>query len=185
MNSSTSESMEQKADTKSLIADAIVKEAQKHIGVMERDGNNRSFMIDRYNKNVGAPLGSPYCLAGIWWILDQAGNSLGVKFDLPKTAGTQFFWGHVKPEYKLTRPEKGAIAIFQQMGEPTRGHAALVTAIDWRTDNFDTIEFNTNEAGSRDGQGVYWKKRSLISNTPLKLLGFVSPMMAAQYKGLK
>jgi hypothetical protein len=73
-------------------------------------------------------------------------------------------------------PTPGALVLFQKFVNkvPTwQGHAAIVVGM--RPDgNFQTIEGNTNSTGSREGDSVQLKVRSLkLPDTGLRVLGFV------------
>ena len=84
------------------------------------------------------------------------------------------------PNFKTTQvPTAGALVIFQRVkaGIPTtQGHAAIVTdtMVEGNNKIFRTIEGNTNSTGSREGDSVQAKRRSLVpSPNGLNVLGFV------------
>ncbi len=69
------------------------------------------------------------------------------------------------------KPVVGAIVIWSKT--KTSGHGAIVISVNGN--NFTTVEGNTNEAGSREGDRTLIKKRSLDTKSSMTILGFVIP----------
>jgi hypothetical protein len=74
------------------------------------------------------------------------------------------------------RPRLGDIAIWQNTNNRSTGHAGIV--IKSGTNEFTTVEGNTNQAGSREGDMVLQKTRPLtygqtLPNSTLMLRGFI------------
>ena len=130
--------------------------------VREIDGSNRSPRIDAINRFVGAPMGSPYCAAGVSWCFHAAGASdfpfsalaatirdgfaqFGKRSDDPNAMllwkGALFGWtlenGH------------GHIGFVRERLTDDRGHVVAIK----------TVEYNTDLTGSPDGDGVYERIR--------------------------
>lgn len=51
-----------------------VDTALRYVGTRETHGPNRSPVIDRWNRAVGVPLGSPYCASAVSAWLQSSGN---------------------------------------------------------------------------------------------------------------
>lgn len=124
---------------------------------------NRSPLIDKMNRFVGSPLGSPYCAAAVSLALETA----RVRSPTIRTGLAQNFrtTGSIRAGEVLSGRKVvpvGAIAIWQ-IGRSWKGHAALVVAvIDRQT--IRTIEANTSCAGNgdeRDGDGICRKLRKI------------------------
>ena len=81
------------------------------------------------------------------------------------------------PEMVSDRPSRNSIAIWQKYanGKATwRGHAGVVV---WLNGSILlSVEGNTNEAGSREGDGVYIKERNIYAkpNNGLRFRGFIN-----------
>jgi len=141
----------------------------------ESQGKNRSKDLDALILRNGGKLADPYCLYGLQDILRAVEIKFNIKFDLPKAGSTQSFFNRTKPEYKTSEPLSYSIGIYQK-GDEYKGHAVLcLSKID--SEDFSTFEFNTSpEQGKnieRDGQGCYFKTRSLEGYDDMRLRGFV------------
>ncbi len=157
--------------TEKILRDQLVALWMKDLDQRETDGKNRSPMIDKINKRLHVPLGSPYCIGAL---LVEGVEALCTKSKLRNpvimTAGTQDFWWSAPEKYhrvKGTKAKKGDIGILVNKGDSAHGHAFGLA-----TDQVDvihqvTIEYNTSPAGSRDGDGCYQLIRTQ-DGTPTK-----------------
>lgn len=153
---------------------------KEDLGQREVDGPNRSKMIDGINKRLNVPLGSPYCIGGL--LVRGVERlckeySLKLPINFPFTAGTQKFWyGSLKQQNGFVHPfseasdyqkaKKANIGILQNKTDKAHGHAFGFAEDE--TDVQHTIEYNTNLAGSRNGDGVYELVRT-VKGTPTKI----------------
>lgn len=74
-------------------------------------------------------------------------------------------------------PRPGAIVIWR-MGTGTSGHAAIVKSVDLKNNTMETIEGNTNELGSREGDRVAKKLRTItrpFQKNGLNVEGYIYP----------
>lgn len=166
-----------KRDLLLLLADLLV-------GVEETGGNNRGRMISRFQASVGLQQGEPYCAAGIVFLLDEV-DAFGARHNdfnrhvIPRT-GWSIGMFHACPQRaRLQHPLPGAI-MFWEHRDPAgkaagKGHVGLVESVEPEKNQVTTIEFNTNESGSREGGGVYRKHRNMVRDGDLWVLGWVSP----------
>jgi len=142
----------------------------------EVNGQNRSPMIDAVNKRLGVPMGSPYCIGGLLVRgVEAMCTQLELKNPVTMTAGTQKFWARAPMKYKKLKgdkPRKADICIQRNRDDKNHGHAYGLTA-DQKDLYQATIEYNTNMAGSRDGQGVYNLKRTQDGDSKKEYLGAV------------
>lgn len=141
----------------------------------ESEGKNKSKDIDALLIRNGGSLSMPYCCFGLMDILRAVEIKFQIKFDLPKSGSTQGFFNRTKPEYKTSEPTPYTIGIYQK-GDEYKGHAVFCLA---KIDNekFSTFEFNTSpDVGpniERDGQGCYFKIRSVDGYGDMRMRGFV------------
>lgn len=161
--------------TRQQIRNELVQLWAKDIGELESGGKNRSPMIDEINKTIpGSYLGAPYCIAGL---LHRGVNAICKKYDLQnpvkQTPSTQKFFD-VMQERGFYKPhgEPGDIAIMQNRKDSGKGHA---WGVEKRTglQTYDSIEYNTDVAGDRDGDGVHRQQRDDDGDSSKRLRGFI------------
>jgi len=127
---------------------SLISIAQSQIGVKEATGHNDGKVVEEYLSYVGFKKGAPWCAAFVCWVFGQAG------FDLPRTAWSPALF----PLQKQTTEVKPATVFGIYFPSLKRiAHCGFVERLDghWVI----TIEGNTNVAGSREGDGVYRKRR--------------------------
>lgn len=147
----------QEAQSRNLAIRAM-QIAQSKVGVRELTGNNDGPEVEAYLKAVGLGKGYSWCMAFIVWCYDQAAQQLGVKNPLVRTGGCMKQWNEYKG--KKVKPEElqeGDVAIMDLGGGA--GHVFIVTQR--RTSVVDTVEGNTNNNGSANGDGVYNRTRTV------------------------
>jgi hypothetical protein len=128
-----------------LIAIAI-----SQVGVREQTGQNDGQAVTTYLNYVQLKKGNPWCAAFVSWVFGQAG------FTSPKTGWSPALF----PLNKQTLNVQPAtvFGIYFPM-QKRIAHVGLVQQI---SGNYLlTIEGNTNDKGSRAGDGVYRKRRHL------------------------
>jgi len=131
--------------------------------VRETGGNNRSPRIDAINRFVGNPIGAPYCAAGVSWCLHAAGAE-----GFPFSGGSQFIRGWFEERGRLSWDVDDLLkwrgALFGWSNGDGHGHIGFVAKRFQEAGHVLTIgtaEYNTDKAGSRDGEGAYALTRSL------------------------
>jgi hypothetical protein len=158
-----------------ILRDDLVKFWREDLDERETDGKNRSPMIDSVNRRVQVPLGSPYCIAGLLVRgVERLCTTHRLTNPVVMTGGTQFFWNKAPIVIKglNRRARRGDIGIMQSIANPIQGHAFGFTE-DELNGIFKTIEYNTNEAGSRDGIGVFERVRRRDMSGSMKYRGTV------------
>jgi len=150
---------------------SVLATAATQLGVRETAGTpNRGPQVDEYVRSVGLDPadGYPWCQAFVYWCFAQASAALAAVNPCVRTAGVLEHWAKSPlaarvyaqaafDDPRLVRP--GAVFIIDHGGG--RGHAGLVTQV--ISGAVATIEGNTNQAGSREGDGVYTHTRSIAS----------------------
>ena len=126
----------------------IVSIARSELGIREATGRNDGKRVEEYLSVCGLPKGHPWCAAFVSWVFKQAG------FAHPRTAWSPAMF-NTSVNVKQARPAVVFGLYFDHLKRI--GHVGLVERAegDWLV----TIEGNTNISGSREGDGVYRKRR--------------------------
>lgn len=129
----------------------------------ETGGSNRSPRIDAINRFVGNPIGAPYCAAGVSWCFHAAGCG-----DFPFSGGSQFIRDWFERRNRLSWSADDLLkwrgALFGWSNGDGHGHIGFVAKRfqeGGRVLTIGTAEYNTDSAGSREGEGAYALTRSL------------------------
>jgi hypothetical protein len=150
----------------SLQTDALIAEARRYVGVVEEPKlSNRGLCIDYWIHECGLdPKGGyPWCAAFIGQVGRQA---LGHAWPVPRTASCTAIAAWAEQAQRLVpAPQPGNLFLLWEASlVPARyGHVGIVTEVG--AQDFDTIEGNTNPGGSRDGFGVFVRRRPLGGRT--------------------
>jgi hypothetical protein len=146
----------------SLLSNALIAEAKRYIGVTEQPANsNRGLCIDYWVREAGLdPAGGfPWCAAFVGQIGRQA---VGYRWPAPRTAGvmTLVAWAAAKGLISKTGAG-GDLFVLWSESLQRFAHVGLVTNFNVTTNEYDTVEGNTNNDGSREGFGVFARHRTL------------------------
>jgi len=148
-------------------------------------GSNRGQEVDQYIKITGLdPAGKfPWCQSYVYWVLDQLSKKLGVTNPAPKTAVVKSSWDQAPQENKLAiaearaKPElvRPGMIFVMERGTPwksggTLGHTGIILSINPKDKTFTSIEGNTDEKSSGEGNKVGINTRPLSSGS---LIGFI------------
>ncbi|MGB4774090.1 MAG: CHAP domain-containing protein [Daejeonella sp.] len=166
-------------------AEFIVSAACYYIGQLEKPGNAgfKDANFEKELRSVGWVPGQAWCayLPKLIYRKAYKDNVRLLKVvNSCNTGGAQMTFNNHKTAgtFEVSNdPLPGSIVIWQ-LGETFKGHAGIVEKmID--TNTIQTIEGNTNANGSREGDRVARKLRTL--NRPFKkdglnLLGFINPV---------
>ena len=160
----------------------FVNIARKELGVTEVT-KNQSTAINRYWAYTSYVDGwknrEPWCAAFMCYVISEGmkKNPILKTDSLPMYAACRDWIKWASNNFCLVLdneedPQLGDIVLFT-FGKDHPSHIGLVTDFDGKT--VYTIEGNTNKAGSREGDGVYEKERSIQScykfiRTPVKAL---------------
>lgn len=147
---------EKSIDHRSLLIDWY----NKQIGIREATGKNDGPEIKLWLASVGLKQGNPYCAAFVHYGL----NISGVKNNISGYSPTAFdrkkaVWFQNK---FLEEPEPGDVFTLYF---PSKKRIAHTGFFDHKVNStiYETVEANTNDQLSREGDGVYRKKRSFKS----------------------
>lgn len=157
--------------------------ASSFLGQMEI-GNNAGFVSAVFQQmlaDVGWRGGEAWCMyfGKEVWI-----QAFPKKADIIRkyfTGSTQMTWANAKanPQYFKVitsgKPMIGDIAIWQNINDPSTGHAGIVEK-NIGSSNYNTVEGNSGMGGTSEGQGVTENERYLVPgyvDGNLRLLGFI------------
>lgn len=151
------------------LADKLTEVAAREVGVEEVDGSNCGARVNEYKAATWLPAdkGWPWCAAFVCWCVREAMREAGVRetatFKRPRTAGAWDFenWSRQQDGSTLTRKPHGGdirpgdIVVF------TFSHIGIAVGDPDKEGCVETVEGNTDAAGSREGGGVFRKRRRL------------------------
>lgn len=129
---------------------SLVRRAQQEIGVRERTGRNDGARVEAYLASVGLHAGDPYCAAFICYLFRLEG------YKDPHSGWCPDLF----PASRLARSAlPGNVIGIYFVNKKRIAHVGLVERMEdsWCV----SIEANTNVAGSREGDGVYRKRRHI------------------------
>ena len=144
----------------------------------EPKGSNTGSVVNQYLSSVGLKPGLPWCAAFVYYIFDQVTKRIGTQNPLPKTGGVMNLWDKsdrnlridvrdAKANPSLIKP--GQIFIMSRPGKGL-GHTGIVISVDPAKREFVSMEGNTNDQQSGEGDRVGVNRRK-IDNIPL--IGFI------------
>lgn len=122
----------------------------------ELTGNNDGKAVEMYLHYVGLPKGNPWCAAFVCWNLGQ--NAV----KNPRSGYCPDLFNPKQLVWQRNRKNNGTPRQADVFGIyfPEKKRIAHVGYIDhWSDKTVTTVEGNTNQAGSREGDGVYRKIR--------------------------
>lgn len=144
----------------------VVKVAISQIGVMEvPPGSNKGPVVNKYLASVGLPPGLFWCAAFVYWCFDQEALKSGRTNPLVKTGHVMTHWNKTKGKKILTADavDKPSLIkpgqIFMMNTGGSSGHTGIIEKVDGGF--VHTIEGNSNNAGSRNGIGVFRLQRKI------------------------
>jgi hypothetical protein len=173
----------------SMTTDNIIQSALSFLGQEETDGNsgfiNPEFQAEM--QRVGWQKGEAWCATFAELVFSKAYQGSPLLTELEKLfskSAVQTYLNFDKSDWKTQNengtpimvPVVGALAVWR-MGNSSAGHIGVVVNVISPTE-FETVEGNTNDDGSREGVEVAIKKRKVtygMLKNRLNLLGFVYP----------
>lgn len=147
--------------TEKEIRAEFVSHVEQQVGIREETGNNDGPEVKRFLNYVNLSEGYAWCAAFVCCMHGDFG------FDNPKSAWvpdlfknkSHIIWENTHSEWRkgmnVFRP--GSIYAIWFASKNRVAHTGIVTG--WDEDYIYAIDGNTNVQGSREGDGVYRKKR--------------------------
>lgn len=122
---------------------------------VREQGHNAGFWVSKFLASVGLPTGYAWCAAFASYCLKEAGYKGGPKSG--KAAVRNWAAWAMDTHRIVEHPQRGDL--FYWLNSDGTGHIGFVVRN--RGQFVDTISGNTNEAGSREGDGIYRKAISI------------------------
>jgi predicted chitinase len=166
-------------DASDVAGDRFAEILKSNYQVKEQPpGSNKGPEVSKYLHDTGLGPGYPWCMAFVYSMFSDLSSALGISNPLPKTAGVLDHWSKADESLTITidaarkNPglvKPGQIFIMSRPGKGT-GHTGIVVSVDITNSSFKSIEGNTNDQLSGEGDRVGINKRELSSNS---LIGFI------------
>lgn len=156
--------------------------ARKYIGTEEQPiGSNRGPLIDRWNTNVNAPIGSFWCASFVSGVALEWETKSGLDWPLCFSADCDVWLSVAKKHGVLQRsPQAGDLMLLVKTfsnGRQDAFHIGIVEGVD-ENGIWKSIEGNSNNDGSRNGYEV--AHRPLFGNRKKDLVYFIRPWSLIQ-----
>ena len=147
------------AKAQNQIRHELLQNLTEQLNVRELTSNS-SPMIDTYLESVGFNKPVPWCAAFVSWNLSNVGIANPNSAWSPLFARSKDVIWYNKTGYKQAKikAKTGDVVTFYYSRFKRVGHVGFFIKKD-KSGYFITIEGNTNGVGSREGDGVYMKKR--------------------------
>jgi hypothetical protein len=145
------------------LAELAIQIALSYDGVREV-GRNAGPQVEAFQKSIGLSPGDPWCAAFVCFCIKEAAKQLGVDPKFEYGGSVYKLWTR-NPDLQMFEPGENCIFLIDHglSKAGTRiGHTGFCIAPFQANNNtLETVEGNTNAAGSRDGDGVYHKSREV------------------------
>ena len=142
------------SDLKCTVRIDLVKLFEREVGVMQ-EGDNKGERVEQYLAATGLGPGYPWCAAFLAW----GHNEFGI--DNPESAWSPAWFPDSATIYTREdggkEPLPGDVMGIWFSNLERIAHVGVI--IEWGDDYVVTVEGNTNDTGSRVGDGVYKKRR--------------------------
>jgi len=130
----------------------------KELGVRE-SGFNKGDRVEEYLRAANLTAGAPWCAAFITWTFKQNNIKAVVSGYSPNWFQSNIVY---KRDDNVNRNYVATVGDVFGLWFANKNRIAHVGFIDGKQgDYYITVEGNTNEAGSREGDGVYKKRRHI------------------------
>lgn len=135
------------------VRDQVVQTYTSQIGVREATGQNDGLEVEQYLASAGFTKGYAWCAAFVNWVFVQNG------IEGPASPAWSPAWFPRDKTYNVKNKDPLPGDLFGIYFK-NKGRIAHVGFVDkYNGTTIITVEGNTNEAGSREGDGVYRKRR--------------------------
>jgi len=144
--------------TESQKRTALQKVYISQVGVREKTGKNDGPEVEAYLKSTNLGPGFAWCAAFVKWCFDQINHSVPITAWSPTAHNSKnivYFRNRFEKQ-----PQQGDVFTLYYPNKGRIGHTGFYDKMN-NESMVQTVEGNTNGAGSREGDGVYIKFRPL------------------------
>lgn len=151
----------------------FIEIANKYIGITEQPvGSNRGPLIDRWNSNAHAPLGSFWCASFVSAIAMEWEDKSGYDWPLCISADCDVWLANAKKHQCLSTKGKPGDIVLLVSGNDAY-HIGIITGYS-ETGSLISVEGNSNNDGSRNGYMVA-KRNNVYAGRNKDNVFFISP----------
>lgn len=147
----------------------LVNTAESQLHVREATGKNDGEEVESYLKITGLGKGFAWCAAFLAWCFDKCGIEAPKSAYSPDWFRSNVVFSKYQKEIKQFESKPGQVFGIYFESKKRIAHVGMITG-ETKT-AYITIEGNTNDGGSRDGDGVYARIRN--KNTIYKISDFI------------
>lgn len=126
------------------------------IGIRETGGSNRGVHVEKYLASVELGAGYAWCAAFVSWCYQNAEIQTPLSGWVPSYALKDKRIYH-RDKFQLRTPQTGDVFMVWYSKLKRPAHIGFIDQ--WGEKWVTTVEGNTNDDGSREGDGVYKKRR--------------------------
>jgi len=147
--------------------------AATQVGVTECPPNtNSGLKVEDYLAITGLGKGNPWCAAFVAWV---GVTALGAAWPVPRVAGCASLgdWGQ-RESVLQADPQVGAIGLLWYASKARFAHTFFIEGRPDLSGAWSTIEANTSGGGSREGWGVFRRRRKFAPEDRFLVLGPVA-----------
>lgn len=143
----------------SAVSACVQKTYTAEIGIREATGHNDGTRVEQYLKAAKSQKGNAWCAAFVYWTFEQCQY---ISISAPAWSPSWFpsqrvIYSRTNTTVNSNQPQPGDVFGLYFESKKRIAHVGFIDI--WGTDWVITVEGNTNEAGSREGDGVYKKRR--------------------------
>lgn len=150
--------VDQSTRDRKVIIEKVSAVYTSQLGVREATGHNDGVQVEAYLKTCGFTKGAAWCASFVTWTFIQAEvPALKSAWAPSWFPPNKVIYSKGNPHNKL--PEKCDVAGIFYSNKGIIGHVFFVDEWPPNDEYVITVEGNTNNAGSSEGDGVYRKRR--------------------------
>lgn len=127
------------------------------VGVREKSSRNDGSRVEEYLAYTGNKQGEPWCAAFVCWALGKAGIANPRSAWSPDLLPARRITWKNSWSAKRVQPQIGDVFGIWFINKGRIAHCGFIA--EWGDSQIITVEGNTNQSGSREGDGVYRKRR--------------------------
>lgn len=146
-------------------------------------GSNKGPDVEKYLQSVGLGAGQPWCQAYVYWALSELAKKMGTTNPAPKGGTVKGHWENSSKENRITAAEaksnpsliKPGMVFIMQRNTPWNqggweGHTGIILSVNPDKKLFTSIEGNTDEKATGEGNKVGINTRPLDSGD---MIGYI------------
>jgi hypothetical protein len=148
------------ATDQSALRNQVKQTYDSQVGIREQTGNNDGKSVENYLRYVHLQKGQPWCAALVCWVFGQTGvNHPRSGWSPSLFPDSKVVWQRDHLQHRTHGPQPKPGDVFGIWFQEKKRIAHVGFIDEWGEKYAITVEGNTNIAGSREGDGVYRKRR--------------------------